>query len=81
MVCRDYCIEEAEEANLVEPEKTSACKLVGSVSEVIGPLPKKRRQFELDHQEWFSEQNARFEKHGLWCDDMRVTEQETGDPS
>ena len=35
-------------------------------------LPQKKRQFERDHQEWLSEQNARFQKHGLWCDDMRV---------
>lgn len=35
-------------------------------------MPQRRLQFDQDHQEWLSEQNARFEKHGLWCDDMRV---------
>ena len=35
-------------------------------------LSQRKRQFELDHQEWLSEQKTRFEKHGLWCDDLRV---------
>ena len=35
-------------------------------------MPQRKRQFDLDHKEWLNEQNARFEKHGLWCDDMRI---------
>jgi len=43
-----------------------------ALSAANSALPQKKRQFELDHQEWLGEQNARFEKHGVWCDDMRV---------
>ncbi len=36
------------------------------------PLAKQKKQFELAHKAWISEQNDRIEKTGLWCDDMRV---------
>ncbi|CAM3797928.1 MULTISPECIES: type II toxin-antitoxin system Phd/YefM family antitoxin [Polynucleobacter] len=32
----------------------------------------KKKQFESDYKYWIDEQNARFERHGLWCDDMRT---------
>ena len=35
-------------------------------------LPQVKKQFEQEHKEWLAEQNARFEAHGLWCDDTRV---------
>lgn len=35
--------------------------------------PKQRKaQFEKTHSAWITEQNSRFEAHGLWCDDLRV---------
>ncbi len=39
--------------------------------EVKTPAQRKK-QFEQTHRAWLDEQNARTEKHGLWCDDMRV---------
>ena len=35
-------------------------------------LVQRQRAFEQTHKAWIAEQNARFETHGLWCDDMRV---------
>ena len=35
-------------------------------------LKQRKRAFEQTHKAWIDEQNARFEQHGLWCDDMRV---------
>ncbi len=35
-------------------------------------LSQRKAQFEKLHSVWLAEQNQRFEKHGLWCDDMRV---------
>lgn len=35
-------------------------------------LKQQKRAFEQTHKAWIDEQNARFEKHGLWCDDLRV---------
>ena len=35
-------------------------------------LAQKKKQFELAHEAWIHEQNARIEKAGLWCDDLRV---------
>ena len=32
----------------------------------------RKKHFEQTHKVWIDEQNARFEKNGLWCDDMRV---------
>jgi len=32
----------------------------------------RKAQFEQDHGAWITEQNRRFESHGLWCDEMRV---------
>ena len=32
----------------------------------------RKNQFEQIHKTWIEAQNARFEQHGLWCDDMRV---------
>ena len=35
--------------------------------------PKARQhQFNQTHKAWLEEQNARFEKNGVWCDDLRV---------
>ena len=35
-------------------------------------LAQRQRAFEQTHKAWLDEQNARFDKHGLWCDDLRV---------
>lgn len=35
-------------------------------------LTQRKAQFEKSHSAWITEQNQRFEAHGLWCDDMRV---------
>lgn len=35
-------------------------------------LSQRTAHFERSHSAWLAEQNLRFEKHGLWCDDMRV---------
>lgn len=35
-------------------------------------LAQRKRVFEQRHKAWIDEQNARFEKNGLWCDDLRV---------
>jgi PHD/YefM family antitoxin component YafN of YafNO toxin-antitoxin module len=35
-------------------------------------LAQRKTQFEKAYPAWIAEQNARFEKHGLWCDDLRV---------
>jgi PHD/YefM family antitoxin component YafN of YafNO toxin-antitoxin module len=35
-------------------------------------LAQRKRVFEQTHKAWIDEQNTRFEKSGLWCDDLRV---------
>jgi len=35
-------------------------------------LQKQKKMFDQTHKAWIDEQNARFEKHGLWCDDLRI---------
>ena len=35
-------------------------------------LAPRKSVFEQTHKAWIDEQNSRFEKNGLWCDDMRV---------
>ena len=35
-------------------------------------LAQRKRAFEQTHKAWIEEQNTRFEKSGLWCDDLRV---------
>ncbi len=35
-------------------------------------LKARQSQFNQTHKAWLEEQNARFEKNGLWCDDLRV---------
>ena len=35
-------------------------------------LQQQKKTFDQTHKAWIDEQNARFEKHGLWCDDLRV---------
>ena len=35
-------------------------------------LKARQQQFNQTHKAWLEEQNARFETHGLWCDDLRV---------
>ena len=32
----------------------------------------RKRIFEQTHKAWINEQNSRFEKNGLWCDELRV---------
>ncbi|MEO8248004.1 MAG: type II toxin-antitoxin system CcdA family antitoxin [Burkholderiales bacterium] len=40
---------------------------------VRGETMEERRQaFGKKYKKWIDEQNARFEEHGLWCDDLRV---------
>ncbi len=38
-------------------------------NKALGELQK---AFNQTHKAWIEEQNARFEKNGLWCDDLRV---------
>lgn len=35
-------------------------------------LGQRQAQFEKAYPAWIAEQNARFEAHGLWCDELRV---------
>lgn len=35
-------------------------------------LKQQKKAFDQTHRAWIDEQNARFEKHGLWCADLRV---------
>lgn len=35
-------------------------------------LVQRQAQFEKTYPAWIAEQNARFETHGLWCDELRV---------
>ena len=35
-------------------------------------LAERRKAINQTHKAWIDEQNARFEKNGLWCDDLRV---------
>lgn len=35
-------------------------------------LEERQKAFNQTHKDWIEEQNARFEKNGLWCDDLRV---------
>jgi len=35
-------------------------------------LAERQKEFNQTHKAWIAEQNARFEKNGLWCDDLRV---------
>ncbi len=42
-----------------------------SAAQAAPPI-RRKAQFEKAHAAWLAEQNARFEAHGLWCDDMRV---------
>ncbi len=35
-------------------------------------LARRQKAFNQTHKEWLEEQNARFEKNGLWNDDLRV---------
>ena len=35
-------------------------------------LAQRLAPFEQAYPAWIAEQNARFETHGLWCDDLRV---------
>ena len=35
-------------------------------------LGQRQAQFEKAYPAWIAEQNARFDTHGLWCDELRV---------
>jgi hypothetical protein len=35
-------------------------------------LRSRQKRFNHEHAAWLDEQNKRFEKNGLWCDDLRV---------
>ena len=35
-------------------------------------LAERQKAFNQSHKAWIAAQNARFEKNGLWCDDLRV---------
>ncbi len=35
-------------------------------------LAARQKAFNQTHKAWIDEQNARFEKNGLWCDELRV---------
>ena len=43
-----------------------------SLSSQSKSLKQMKKVFDQTHKVWIDEQNARFEKHGLWCDDLRV---------
>ncbi len=36
-----------------------------------GGLAQRRQAFNEAYKDWIAEQNARFEQHGLWCDELR----------
>jgi PHD/YefM family antitoxin component YafN of YafNO toxin-antitoxin module len=38
----------------------------------VKSLAARQKAFNQNHKAWIEEQNARFEKNGLWCDDLRV---------
>lgn len=42
----------------------------GRIDSVI--LAERQKAFDETHKAWVDEQNACFEKNGLWCDDLRV---------
>jgi len=35
-------------------------------------LAQRQKDFTATHKAWIDEQNDRFDKSGLWCDDLRV---------
>ena len=35
-------------------------------------LKERTREFNETYKDWIAEQNAHFDKHGLWCDDLRT---------
>ena len=35
-------------------------------------MEERSKAFQTKYKKWIDEQNARFEKHGLWCDDVRI---------
>lgn len=35
-------------------------------------MAERQKVFNQTHKAWIDEQNARFERNGLWCDDLRV---------
>ncbi|MBP6718656.1 MAG: prevent-host-death protein [Rhodoferax sp.] len=35
-------------------------------------IAQRQRDFTATHKAWIDEQNDRFDKSGLWCDDLRV---------
>ena len=35
-------------------------------------IKSRQKCFNDEHAAWLEEQNKRFEKSGLWCDDLRV---------
>ena len=37
-----------------------------------GSLKQQKKAFDQTYKAWIGERNARFERHGLWCDDLRV---------
>ena len=42
-------------------------------TQASGPtLAQRQRDFNATHKAWIDEQNDRFDKSGLWCDDLRV---------
>jgi PHD/YefM family antitoxin component YafN of YafNO toxin-antitoxin module len=38
----------------------------------VKSLAARQKAFNHTHKAWIEEQNVRFEKNGLWCDDLRV---------
>ena len=53
---------------IISAQQFEALKAAGEVKS----LRQQRRSFEQNHKAWINEQNSRFEKHGLWCDELRV---------
>lgn len=41
-------------------------------AEAGSTLKERTRQFNEQYKDWIAEQNEHFDKHGLWCDDLRT---------
>jgi PHD/YefM family antitoxin component YafN of YafNO toxin-antitoxin module len=53
---------------ILSVQQFEALKLAGQDK----TLGERQKAFNQTHKDWIEEQNARFEKSGLWCDDLRV---------
>lgn len=56
------CAQEKAEPVFIEKD--------GRIDSVI--LVERQKAYNETHKAWIDEQNTRFEKNGMWCDDLRV---------